>query len=181
VLVRHWEALRRRWRALRALATARRETAAHLKSLPLERILVVCYGNIYRSAFVGALLSRELAGRAEIRGAGFHRVAGRESPQRHIQMSRALGVDLSGHRSAIIEARDLEWADTVILMDRHNWTALDRMNVDAAKLLWLGALADGPLEIPDPYRLDDESAQRVLREMERATRVLVEHIRARRP
>jgi len=172
--------LRRRWRAWRALATARRDTESRLAQRPLSRILVICYGNIYRSAFVGTLLRDKLGDRAEIRSAGFHKVVGRSSPDRHIEMSRSLGVDLSQHRSALVTAEDLRWADTILLMDRHNWDALDALGADHDKLLWLGALGKGELEIADPYRLDDAEALRVLRAMEESSRVLLTRIEARR-
>jgi len=171
--------LRRRWRARRAVATARRDTEARLAQRPLSRILVICYGNIYRSAFVGTLLREKLGKRAEIRSAGFHKVVGRASPERHVEMSRSLGVDLSQHRSALVTVEDLRWADTILLMDRHNWDALVALGADHDKLVWLGALGTGELEIADPYRLDDAEALRVLRSMEESSRALLARIEAR--
>jgi protein-tyrosine phosphatase len=173
--------LRRRWRASRALATARRDSESRLGKRPLKRILVICYGNIYRSAFVGVWLRDRLGDRAEIRSAGFHKVIGRSSPERHVEMSRALGVDLTQHRSALVTVEDLQWADTILLMDRHNWDALVSLGADHDKLIWLGALGPAELEIPDPYRLDDAEAQRVLRVMDESARALLARIEARKP
>jgi protein-tyrosine phosphatase len=179
MLGRIYTSLRRRWRAARAVAAARADTRARLEALPMRRILVICYGNIYRSAFVGAWLRERLAGRAEVRSAGFHRKTGRPSPDRHIEMSRGFGVDLAAHRSALVTPEDLAWADTVILMDRHNWAALDELGVDHAKLVWLGALNDSGVEIADPYTLDDARALAGLRAMESASVALVAHANSR--
>lgn len=157
------KALLRRLRAYRALATARRDTYQRLKSGgPVRRILVICYGNIYRSAFVAACLRPWLPEKVAIRGAGFHKVADRPSPARHVQMSERFGVSLATHRSRTICKDDVEWADTIILMDRHNWDALSQLGAPASKLVWLGALTEGPVEISDPYELDDATAERIV-------------------
>jgi len=155
-------AVRWRWRCRRAVATARRDTHANLSASDFRRILVVCYGNIYRSPFVAARLRQRLADAAEVRSCGFHSRPERPSPERHVAMSAARGIDLGSHRSAVIRPDDVNWADLIVLMDRHNWQALRNIDAPADRLAWLGALDDGPVEIPDPYGLDERSALRVL-------------------
>ena len=54
------------------------------------------------------------------------------------------------------------WADMVVLMDRHNWHALTLRGARAERCVWLGALDDGPVEVPDPYLLSDQAAEEVL-------------------
>jgi protein-tyrosine phosphatase len=170
-------ALRRRWRERRALATARDVSRQRLQGAPMKRILVVCYGNIYRSAFAGEYLRRRLGEDVEIRSSGFHRTIGRPSPVRHVAMSRSLGTDLAHHRSSLTTPQDLAWADTIVLMDRHNWTALEAMGADHRKLVWLGALGSSGLEIPDPYELDDARALQVLNSIEQACDALITRLR----
>ena len=92
-------------------------------------------------------------------------------------MSQARKIDLSAHRSSKITPEDLKWADIVVLMDRHNWDALDQIGADHSKLVWLGAFGAGDIEVPDPYELDDAHAERVLDQMEQASRALAESIR----
>lgn len=169
--------IHRRMRTMWALVNARRTSLRRLAREPVHRVLIVCYGNIYRSAFVGEFLRRELGGSIEIRSAGFHPVTGRPSPDKHIRMCAPLGVDLSSHRSAIVQRSDIEWADTIILMDRHNWAALDALGLDSSKCVWLGALEGQGREIKDPYNLSDEAAQRVIEQMHRATQALVKTLR----
>lgn len=169
-------ALRRRWRAHRALSRARQESRRRLQSGPVRRVLVVCYGNIYRSPFAAVSLSQQLPADIEVRSSGFHRNAERPSPPRHVQMSREYGVELGEHRSATLTAQDLQWADVVVFMDRHNFGRLDELDLPADKLLWLGAFGEGEVEIRDPYELDDEHAQTVLRQLVAASRGLAEGI-----
>lgn len=150
-------------RATWALGRARQSSIRAVKDSRLQRVLVVCYGNIYRSAFVGAWLSAQQGSRLRVRSAGFHPVEARPSPARHVAMAERLGVDLSGHLSARVGASDIDWADLIILMDRPNWIALRKMGANPEKLAWLGAWApDGGMEIRDPDKMDDESAAKLL-------------------
>ena len=146
----------------------------------MRRVLVVCYGNIYRSPFVGESLRRQLGAQIEVRTAGFHSVSGRPSPERHVQMCHRLSVSLDSHRSNVITPGDLEWADTIVFMDRHNWHALVTMGADPSKLVWLGALFEGPIEIADPYNMDAPAAERLLAHLQAATGAFAERIRLQR-
>ncbi|ACL73459.1 Protein-tyrosine-phosphatase-like protein [Thioalkalivibrio sulfidiphilus HL-EbGr7] len=153
-----------RFATYRALRSARCQTLERAAQLGFRRILVMCYGNIYRSPLVAAYLRRSLSGQdgIEIRSAGFHPKPGRRSPDDYVGHVRCLtGLDLSQHKSRVIEQSDLEWADSIVIMDRHNWHAITGLGrVYEAKVVWLGAfLPGGPLEVDDPYGQD---VQRVL-------------------
>lgn len=176
MILRMMKALRRRWRAQRALSRARKDSLRRLQRGPVRRVLVVCYGNIYRSPFAAVSLRQQLPLDVEVRSSGFHRVAERASPERHVQMSREHGVELADHRSATLTAEDLQWADIVVFMDRHNYGRLDELDVPADKLLWLGAFGGGDVEILDPYELDDAHAQVVLRQLAAASQGLAAQI-----
>lgn len=151
-----------RLRCVEALAMARRSSTEVLARSVTRRVLIVCYGNIYRSAFVEVYLTRRSIPGLQVRSAGLHPEAHRRVPPRHVQMSQSFGVDLSAHRSAVLTADDLAWADLIILMDRHNWQALIERGAVRERLVWLGALDGGTIEIPDPYQLDDAHAQRIV-------------------
>lgn len=155
-----------RWRCHRAVVSARRDSLAHLAARPIRRVLVVCYGNIYRSPFVAAYLQQVCGDGLEIRSGGFYARPGRASPARHVNMSRTRGVDLSRHVSVVVAPADLAWADLIVLMDRHNWQALQLAGAPADRLVWLGAMDGGPVEIPDPYALDEQAAREVLDRLE---------------
>ncbi len=178
MISRIYKALRRRLRARKALTEAREVSRRRIQQGGVRRVLVVCYGNIYRSPFCGASLRSLLPADIEVRTSGFHRVVDRPSPPRHVTMSQSRNIDLSSHRSSKITPEDLKWADIVVLMDRHNWDALDQIGADHSKLVWLGAFGSGDIEVPDPYELDDAHAQRVLDQMEQASRELADSIRA---
>lgn len=176
MIARIARALRRRLRARKALAQAREASRRRIQQGGINRVLVICYGNIYRSPFCGASLRAQLPANIEVRTSGFHKAVDRPSPARHVTMSQSRNIDLTSHRSSKITPADLQWADVIVLMDRHNWDALDQIGADHAKLVWLGAFGLGDIEVPDPYELDDAHAERVLDQMEQASRELAQSI-----
>ncbi len=159
---RIWRAIGLRLRHRRALAGARAATQRRLANGPMRRVLLVCYGNICRSAFVHVLLRAQPGISMELRSGGFHAKTGRETPAAHQRLIReSFGVDMAAHRSSLITAEDLQWADTIVLMDRANWEHLRVAGAAEEKLVWLGCLDDGDTEIEDPYALPETQARRV--------------------
>lgn len=164
-----------------ATATARRCSVARLRGRPIRRLLVVCHGNIYRSAFVGQYLLQHLSALVSVRSGGFHPVAGRLAPERHVSYSRRYGVDLREHRSAVVGPHDVEWADAIVLMDSRNWQALMNLRAPRDRLIWLGVLDGVGVEIPDPDRLSDDDAAAVVDRLHRCTTLLVTRIQQGQP
>jgi protein-tyrosine phosphatase len=158
-----------RIRTFGALLSARRSTRRNFQRAKSERILVVCYGNIYRSPFVALLLQQRLGPAVTVRSGGFHKVSGRSSPPRHVRSCERYGVSLAEHRSSVIKPEDLGWADLIVLMDRANCASLFRMGVRQDKLIWLGALVPGDVEVPDPFTLGDAAADEVVDRLHAAT------------
>jgi len=163
-----------RLRCCAALATSRRDTRARLRHEPYRRVLVVCYGNIYRSALVAAYFAQWPIPGTEVRSAGFHPVGGRPAPPRHVQLSLRHGIDLNAHRSTVLTDELLKWADLIVLMDRHNWHGLVSRGAAEDRLVWLGALDGGPVEIPDPYRLDECGVEQVIERLANCTATLAD-------
>lgn len=155
-----------------------------------SRVLVVCYGNIYRSPFAAAILETVLRQRGapiEIRSAGFFDRAGRPTPKDFIEISSSYGINLSSHRSSVIDADVVKSADLVVVMDRLNWDRLAQLGADAkSKAVWLGAFLDrGPKEISDPYGRSGDEMREIARQIHEAAHrlgeVLASNVAARRP
>ncbi len=138
-------------------------------------LLVLCYGNIYRSPLVAHLLRHDprCAGIA-VNSAGFYSKAGRPCPAGYLKLLGRRGYDLSGHRSTPVDRNHVAAASLIVIMDRYNWDLLRRLDAKAAaKAVWLGALADsGPIEIDDPYGRPDIEVERIVEQLERGARKL---------
>lgn len=167
--------LLRRARVWWAIAGARRSSRRRLLQGRPSRLLVVCYGNIYRSPFVAALLARDAGAHTfDIRSSGFYERIGRETPEAFREIARTYGVDLDRHRSTRIDSDAVEWADVVIVMDRHNWDGLGTLGPAAqSKAVWLGAFLDeGSVEIVDPYGQGQAEMMAIADRLHRAARAL---------
>lgn len=169
-----------------ALARAKRQSGHRARRLPFQHVLVLCYGNIYRSPFVAAYIARELqaAGCSSVRSAGFHPRADRPTPDDFVALARArAGIELGRHRSSLVSPEDFAWADVVLLMDRHNWHAVASSMAGAealSRVIWLGALGgSGAVEITDPYGASSEVKAAIIDQLIESADEFCRIIRAR--
>jgi protein-tyrosine phosphatase len=167
-----------------AVRRARVTTLQRAQTLPFRRILVLCYGNIYRSPLAAVCLKALCSGNhaVQVCSAGFHPSPGRPARGEFVQLVRdQVKLDLSGHSSRVVCIDDIEWADSIVIMDRHNWHALAKLDrACLGKTVWLGGfLRSGPVEIIDPYDLSDPEVHRVVDQLNAATRELVAQVKRR--
>lgn len=118
-----------------------------LQLTPGSKGLVVCKGNVCRSPFAVALLDR-LRPDLGVAGRGHRTRDGRRCPWRARRTAAAFGLDLEGHRSRQVTAKDLREAEWILVFDRFDQAALE----EARDRVWLIGDAAGlqPVEIADP-------------------------------
>ncbi len=84
------------------------------------RLLFVCTGNTCRSPLAEAIARRESSLRGwstvEARSAGIFATDGEPASAGAREVAELGGVDLSGHRAAMITPQAIEWADLVVGM-----------------------------------------------------------------
>jgi protein-tyrosine phosphatase len=130
--------------------------------------LIVCYGNINRSPFAEGLARRQPG--SEASSAGLYHKAGRSSPPLTVTVAAARGVDLSAHRSVLLDEKLLDSASTVFIFDLDNLARIAARHPAALrKTYFLGALADsGDVLIADPHGCDETVLDEVLARIEQA-------------
>jgi len=113
--------------------------------------LIVCFGNINRSPFAAQLARRRAGSRA--RSGGFYPQAGRCSPPGTVAGARAYEVDLSAHRSVVVDDAALARAPAIFVFDLQNLASVAARWPRALRRTHLvGALAEeGSLLIADPH------------------------------
>jgi protein-tyrosine phosphatase len=128
----------------------------------MDRILVVCHGNICRSPYAAVVLARALEQkglRAEVSQGGLY---GPDRPAHEKARVTALarGVDLAGHRSRLVTLDAARSADLVIVMEPRQAIRVNReLSVPFARVLVLGDLDPQEVTsrgIPDPYGQSEE-------------------------
>ena len=138
--------------------TRRYRARRRLRALGAPRkILMVCTGNVCRSPYA-EVKAREREGdgpRWEVRSAGWMGPSGRSPPPEAVEVARARGLDLDGHRSQLLSEELVGWADLLLVMERgHAKICRDEFQADSRRILLLGDLdPDLPRRrgVPDPW------------------------------
>ncbi|MCW9014624.1 MAG: low molecular weight phosphatase family protein [Gammaproteobacteria bacterium] len=169
-------------RYLLARVIARKISRVRLKRIRPKKLLVICYGNIYRSPFVAKYLSDQLRSDPtyKIKSAGFIQKKERKSMPEYVEMAKNYGVDLSEHLSTIVNQSLFDWADAIIIMDGKNYKLSLLLDISVSnKLIWLGALSDEiSIEILDPYSRSHEEQQQIISQMLRSSDALIQNLKS---
>ncbi|HQH26383.1 MAG TPA: low molecular weight phosphotyrosine protein phosphatase [Oligoflexia bacterium] len=153
------------------------------KPAPLT-ILVLCQGNICRSAYAEAKLQQLLKGRhcsnVSVKSAGVATADGKSADAAAVQAAALRGIDLSGHRTTRVTAELLAGADLVLLMDPYQRDAIRVLSPGALKkTMYLGALSAGDgfgLTIADPFGREPECFRKCFERIDFAMERLAEHL-----
>jgi protein-tyrosine-phosphatase/predicted ATP-grasp superfamily ATP-dependent carboligase len=131
----------------------------------LGKVLLLCFGNICRSPLAAALAAKKFPD-VSFSSAGFHSETGRHSPDFVLSAAERLGVDLTEHRSKCVDAKMIDGADLILIMDTRNRELLIESFPDAIeKTLFLGMfLLEPQWEMEDPYA-DPDSMEKVSSEI----------------
>jgi protein-tyrosine phosphatase len=121
-----------------------------------SRILMVCVGNICRSPMAEVLLRARLAGRPRapvIESAGIAALVGKPADPMAIELMRAQGIDLTGHRARQLTPELIRSFDLILVMENGHQHAVEGILPAArGRVFPLGKW--GGFEVPDPYRKD---------------------------
>jgi protein-tyrosine phosphatase len=153
------------------------------------KVLFVCMGNICRSptaegVFKGLVERAGLGEEIVSDSAGTHDYHVGEAPDPRAQSAaRARGYDLSRLCARQVKPRDFSEFDYVLAMDEANLGQLRHLcppgHAGKVRLFMEFAGQGAPREVPDPYYGGAPGFERVLDLVERASRGLLDHLRAR--
>jgi protein-tyrosine phosphatase len=166
----------------RALHPGRRQAARRrLRERPLQTVLFMCEGNIYRSPYAAVCLTALVpAARRDtmrIASAGFVG-PNRPSPPDAQALARTQGLDLGPHRSRLIDAQIVADSELIVVMEARQARVLrERFGVSGDRLLILGDLDPQVGEgrtIADPWKSPETVLEGSYRRVERCVRALAE-------
>jgi glycosyltransferase involved in cell wall biosynthesis/protein-tyrosine-phosphatase len=127
-----------------------------------KQILIVCHGNVIRSAFAGELLSRRLAGApVRIVSGGVAAVAGNPPHPTALRLAVAHAVDLTRHAASPLEPSTIAASDVIFVMDIPLLIAMRQRFPEARERVFLLTCLNAhvPLEIRDPIDGDESRFQ----------------------
>ena len=111
------------------------------------RRLVVCTGNTCRSPMAKALVERYQAEGDEVQSAGLS-VTGAAASVHAVMALREIGIDLGFHKSQLLTAEQVAWADEIgVMTPAHKVAVTSLFDVNPDKVIVLGK------GIPDPFGL----------------------------
>ncbi len=149
------------------------------------RLLFVCTANMNRSPTAAAWALKLFADRfvgAEIRSAGTHAHDGGLASASATQAMLALGFDLRTHRTRLLTAEAITWADSVVVMEPMHRDKVLGLAPDAAHkivAMW-EFVEDGGDHVRDPQGRAYAEFERSAVEIGTATQKLVAHVLAER-
>jgi protein-tyrosine-phosphatase/predicted ATP-grasp superfamily ATP-dependent carboligase len=142
----------------RAFAPDRKGGRAAMEELLSRgtRIHFVCKGNICRSPFAEFYARSILPPGIEVDSSGYLPPAGRRPPPEAVRAAGESGIDISGHRSSIIDDGIIASRDIVLVFDDAGFKEISRRFPEArSRIFGIGQLVDPPRrEIRDPFGKD---------------------------
>ncbi len=134
----------------------------------LERVLMVCTGNVCRSPMAEALLRARFAarGRGSVSSAGLSALVGRPAEPLAVELLAERGIDLSAHRARQLTPDMVAAAELVVVMEAAQQHELERLAPAArGRVHRLGRF--GGFDVPDPFRLPRRAFEGALALIER--------------
>ena len=118
----------------------------------INRVLVICVGNICRSPTAEFLLRHRLpAGKVVVESAGLAALAGNPIDPTAASLLEELGVPSDGHVARQMSPELVNAADIVLAMDRRHVSAIHAQVPHARGKTFLLGKWQRDLPIPDPY------------------------------
>src|SRR5260370_1261202 len=148
----------------------------------IQRILLVCTGNICRSPLAEALLHRALEQRSvegvSVTSAGTGAWDGAPASEGAYLVGLERGLDLSGHRARLLTRELVEEADLILTMARHHRARVDELGGEG-RVFVLGEYAGrGGDEVSDPFGGDLEVYRDTCQELEALAAAVAERLAA---
>ena len=120
----------------------------------LEKITIVCVGNICRSPMAAGLLesrARQLRKPMQVASAGLDALEGHSPDPVCCELLRGENIDISGHQARQLRLETLRESDLILVMESWQKTALQLRHPECrGKIFTLGHWRG--LEVEDPYR-----------------------------
>lgn len=148
-----------------------------------NKILMVCAGNICRSPMAEYLLKKRLKESGlgerslEVRSAGTKTYNGTFAGDQTIYVMQARGLDISRHRTRLIDEEILDWADLVLCMEGEQRDFLHQSYPQAReKVHLITDYCGGSGDIVDPTGRPTLAYEECARKLETLAQALLEKI-----
>ena len=145
----------------------------------IERILVVCVGNICRSPMAEAVLRHALRGKQGItvESAGLGALVGSRASRHSIELMAERNLDISAHKARQLTPEMVHNSDLVLVMERDHKRVISEYDPAARGKVFRYCEWQGE-DIPDPVGQPRSVYEEVLEMIDRGTKDWVDRITA---
>ena len=149
----------------------------------IRHILVLCEGNHCRSPLAEALLREALGPQVEVRSAGLGALTGHPAHPETQAILREAHLDIAAHRGRQLTAETALRADLILVMDRAQKEACERLApATRGRVFLLGHwLPPADQEIPDPIHHGPAAHRAAHAHIVRALEPWLPRLRPRKP
>lgn len=128
----------------------------------LNRVLIVCVGNICRSPVAQFALHQRLPA-LEVQSAGLAAVVGSDMSSEARMVAESHGIPCPPHQARQLTVEMCRWADLILVMEHSHRRDVSRMFPEMrGKTFLLGALmSQSGVDVPDPHGQKTEVFERV--------------------
>ncbi len=127
----------------------------------IDRVLVICVGNICRSPMAEGLLREALSDR-KLSSAGLGALVGHPADPIAIELMQARGVDIGGHRARQLQGTMMAESDLVLVMELNQQRHLEQQYPLARGKIF--RLCENiRADVADPYRQGRKEFEEALR------------------
>ena len=132
-----------------------------------SKITTVCYANICRSPVAEFMLRNASPEHVEVRSAGIQARSGYEAAEDMIEIMASRDVDISSHRSKLLDRPLVSWSELILVMEKEHQKFIEHnFPMARGRVQLLGKWTCG--EIDDPYRKARENYEHSVGEIEEA-------------
>ncbi|UXP32965.1 low molecular weight phosphotyrosine protein phosphatase [Reichenbachiella agarivorans] len=147
----------------------------------MKKVLFVCLGNICRSPLGEAIFNEKAKNyqlMADSAGTAAYHI-GKDPDHRSIKVAQENGIMMI-HKARKFEREDFERFDYVLAMDQQNYEDMRALSGGEVSNLYLlrefDPLADGDMDVPDPYYGGYDGFIHVFEMISRSVDQLINHI-----